>query len=191
MSNDDLVKRAKSGDKVALEELMNKFKFYIIKCSNNVYINGYEKDDLIQIGYISLINAVKNYELTKGNFTSYVNAAIQHNFNYLIRGKAKENYVQSLNTIISENVELGDIIGSEESFEEEFMKKDTLSLVLKCVDKLPEDLKDIINYCYINNKVSFAKYSIENNIKYSTLMKKKRLALEILRALLKEIDIVN
>ncbi|MEG0772527.1 sigma-70 family RNA polymerase sigma factor [Clostridium sp.] len=191
MSNDDLVIRAKSGDKVALEELMNKFKFYIIKCSNNVYINGYEKDDLIQIGYISLINAVKNYELTKGNFTSYVNAAIQYNFNYLIRGKAKENYVQSLNTIISENVELGDIIGSEESFEEKLMKKDTLKLVLKCVDKLPKDLKDIINYCYINNKGSFAKYSIENNIKYSTLMKKKRLALEILRALLKEIDIMD
>lgn len=191
MSNDDLVIRAKNGDKVALEELMNKFKFYIIKCSNNVYINGYEKDDLIQIGYISLINAVKNYELTKGNFTSYVNAAIQYNFNYLIRGKAKENYVQSLNTIISENVELGDFIGSEESFEEELMKKDALKLVLKCVDKLPKDLKDIINYCYINNKGSFTKYSIENNMKYSTLMKKKRLALDILRVLLKEIDIMD
>jgi RNA polymerase sporulation-specific sigma factor len=191
MSNDDLVIRAKNGDKVALEELMNKFKFYIIKCSSNVYINGYEKDDLIQIGYISLINAVKNYELTKGNFTSYVNAAIQYNFNYLIRGKAKENYVQSLNTIISENVELGDIIGSEESFEEKLMKKDTLKLVLKCVDKLPKDLKDIIDYCYINNKGNFTKYAIENNIKYSTLMKKKTLALEMLRALVTEIDIMN
>lgn len=191
MSCEDLVLRAKQGDKLALEKLMDRFKFYIIKCSNNVYINGHDRDDLIQIGYISLKNAVDKYDLARGNFTSYVQSAIKYNFNYLIREKARENYVTSLNTFIAEDVELGDIVGVEASFEEEIMKNEILKQLRKCIDKLPIDLREIIDYCYINNKGNFKQYSQVKNIKYSTLIKKKDLALETLKHLLMECDVLE
>jgi len=190
MDYKELVLRAKEHDEKALEELIMKFRPCIVKCSTNVYINGYEMEDLIQIGNISLIKAVEKYDTSKGNFTSYVVSAIKKNFYYLIRGKAKENYAISLHTIINEDGnELQDILIGEDSFEENIMNKDMKKLIIQCIDKLPEEMREIIKIWCDNNK-SINEYSKETGIKYSTLMKRKQKAFKILRGYFIELDLL-
>ena len=40
-------------------------------------IKNYDKYDFVQIGYISLINAVDKYDTSKHSFSSYVYSAIK------------------------------------------------------------------------------------------------------------------
>jgi len=181
MYYEELIIRAKEGDKMALEELMMKYKGLIIKHGNSVYINGYDKEDLIQIGYMSVMNAVNKYDFQKGNFTAYVSFAIQKNFNYLIRGKARENYVSSLDYYIEDEVQLVDIIKSEENIEGEYIKKEIKKIVQQCINELPVELRDIIDYHYIKNEGTLKKYSEEKNINYRIVTKRKGQAIRLLK----------
>lgn len=190
MDYKELVLKAKEGNEEALEELIMKFRPCIVKCSTNVYINGYDMEDLIQIGNMSLMKAVDKYDTSKGNFTSYVTSAIKKNFYYLIRGKAKENYAISLHTVINEDGnELQDILIGEDSFEENIMDKEVKKLIEQCIDKLPEEMREIIKV-WSNNNRSINEYSKKMGIKYSTLMKRKEKALKILRAYFIELDLL-
>jgi len=71
---EELVIKAKAGEEAAFEELFKSFKPYILKQARAIYINGYELDDLIQVGNISVFKAINSYDITKGNFP--INAAI-------------------------------------------------------------------------------------------------------------------
>lgn len=190
MYYEELIIRAKEGDKMALEELMMKYKGLIIKYGNSVYINGYDKEDLIQIGYMSVMNAVNKYDFQKGNFTAYVSFAIQKNFNYLIRGKARGNYVSSLDYYIEDEVQLVDIIKSEENIEEEYIKKEIKKIVHQCINELPVELRDIIDYHYIKNEGTLKKYSEEKNIDYRIVTKRKRQAVKLLKKALNHRNII-
>lgn len=190
MYYEELIIRAKEGDKMALEELMMKYKGLIIKYGNSVYINGYDKEDLIQIGYMSVMNAVNKYDFQKGNFTAYVSFAIQKNFNYLIRGKARGNYVSSLDYYIEDEVQLVDIIKSEENIEGEYIKKEIKKIVHQCINELPVELRDIIDYHYIKNEGTLKKYSEERNINYRIVIKRKGQAIKLLEKALNHRNII-
>lgn len=190
MYYEGLIIRAKEGDKMALEELMMKYKGLIIKYGNSVYINGYDKEDLIQIGYMSVMNAVNKYDFQKGNFTAYVSFAIQKNFNYLIRGKARGNYVSSLDYYIEDEVQLVDIIKSEENIEGEYIKKEIKKIVHQCINELPVELRDIIDYHYIKNEGTLKKYSEERNINYRIVIKRKGQAIKLLEKALNHRNII-
>lgn len=190
MYYEELIIRAKEGDKIALEELMMKYKGLIIKYGNSVYINGYDKEDLIQIGYMSVMNAVNKYDFQKGNFTAYVSFAIQKNFNYLIRGKARGNYVSSLDYYIEDEVQLVDIIKSEENIEGEYIKKEIKKIVHQCINELPVELRDIIDYHYIKNEGTLKKYSEERNINYRIVIKRKGQAIKLLEKALNHRNII-
>lgn len=191
MGYEELVLRGKAGDKEALDELIGKFTGYIIKCANNVYINGYTQEDLLQEGYVSLVKAVDKYDPRRGNFTAYVTFAIKKNFNYKIRGKARENYIGSLDYEINQDTQLIDMLSTEENIEEDYVKNQVLKEIIQVINTLPEDLGEIINYYYISNKGSLKEYAEEKNIKYSTLIRRKNLALKIIKDSLKDIHIIE
>ncbi|WP_414632393.1 helix-turn-helix domain-containing protein, partial [Clostridium sp. UBA2485] len=53
MYNDlnELVVRAKDGDKVAIESIVDRFRNYIKYFSRRIYVAGYEVEDLEQVGF--------------------------------------------------------------------------------------------------------------------------------------------
>ncbi|MCS6112569.1 sigma-70 family RNA polymerase sigma factor, partial [Clostridium botulinum] len=59
---ENLVIEAKRGDDEALLKLMVQFKPFIFKTANSFNIKNYDTFDLVQIGYIALINAVDKYK---------------------------------------------------------------------------------------------------------------------------------
>ena len=84
-----LVKRAKNGDRAAMDEIIEKFRYFVIKQSGKYKIPSYDFEDLVQHGYLSIIKAVKLYKPGRSSFTTYCTNAVINNFNALLRGQIK------------------------------------------------------------------------------------------------------
>jgi len=180
---DELVAKGKEGDIVAIEELLNNYKYFIIKYASKVYINGYEMDDLIQIGNMSVMKSIGKYTPGKGNFTAYVTFAIKNNFNYLIRQRARENFTQSLETPVASGLEIKDLLPDETSIEDDYVTKESYEILRNEVGNLSEKLRDVIEFVYLDNLGNLTTYAKTKNIKYTTAMKRKNLALDKLKAM--------
>lgn len=184
MELNEIVLKAKEQNKNAKEELLMRFRPYIIKQCKSIYLKDYSFDDLMQISYISLLNAIEKYDLSRENFTSYAINSIKNNLNYLIRQKAKENYNISIFKETGENIELIDTIEDDSSILHDIIaNEDTINLY-KSIDLLKPNEKTLIIEFFFKGKTLKA-VSNETGIKYITLAKKKERALKNLRKIFK------
>ena len=78
-----LVTKSKSGEDTAFEELLKHFKPLITSQAMDIYANGYDLDDIIQVEAIALFKAVLAYDATNENFSNYATAAIKNNLKNL------------------------------------------------------------------------------------------------------------
>ncbi|WP_315119185.1 sigma-70 family RNA polymerase sigma factor [uncultured Clostridium sp.] len=163
---ESLVDRAKKGDKSSLEELIKALTPLIMKESSKVYLKGYDREDLIQIGNLSLLKALDKYDTSKKNFIGYAAMAIKNNYYYLIRRECKENYEASLNKEIGEDIYIVDTLKSTENIEENFIKKEEYKKLYSALKKLSKEEIHIINWIYFERK-KLTDYATENNLSYS------------------------
>ncbi|MBU3158346.1 sigma-70 family RNA polymerase sigma factor [Clostridium frigoris] len=84
-----LVEKAKNGDRGATELIIGKFNYLIFKESSRYHIPGYDTQDLIQHGYLSVIKAIALYKLGSNSFNGYCINAIRMNFRALLKGEIK------------------------------------------------------------------------------------------------------
>ncbi|KGM97478.1 RNA polymerase subunit sigma-70 [Clostridium novyi A str. 4552] len=167
----DLIKKSKAKDEEATKILIEKYKPFILKTMQGVYIKGYDREDLIQMGYVSIIKAIEKYDLnSKTPFTSYVCNAIKNNYYYKIRGKVKENYDVSY----EKSVEDGFKYTNEDSVEDEVLKNYEIKILRQALNKLSIEDKELILYCYSNGHGAMKEYSNIKGIKYGTLQKRKK-----------------
>ena len=62
MTDEELIRRYREGDKAALDHIMEKYKDQVRKEANAMYLLGGENEDLIQEGMIGLFKAVQDYD---------------------------------------------------------------------------------------------------------------------------------
>lgn len=183
---EELVREAKLGNKQSMEELMKAFENYIYKSAMSIYVSGYEQEDLMQLGYITVMKAVEKYNIEKTNFVNYVTLAITNNYRALIRGKVKDKGVASLDADLGDGFNLGDMLKDESvNVEEDYMKSELKEAIWEGIKGLPFKLQEIITYVYIEEKGTFKEYALEKNINYNTVIKRKNLAFEKLQKALK------
>lgn len=91
------VARAKSGNKEDFLKLFDNFKPFIFKTANQYAIRNHDSNDLLQVGYISLINAVRKYRAGSHTFTAYAFNTIKNEFRLTLRRNAKYGADFSLN----------------------------------------------------------------------------------------------
>ena len=84
-----LVEKAKNRESGATEEIIEKFKYLIFKESSRYHVPGYELEDLVQHGYLSVIKAIDMYKLGSNSFNGYCINAIKLNFKALLKGQIK------------------------------------------------------------------------------------------------------
>ena len=65
MSDEQLIRRLREGDKSIIDYIMEKYKNLVRKEANAMYLLGGENDDLIQEGMIGLFKAVQDYDVTQ------------------------------------------------------------------------------------------------------------------------------
>lgn len=180
-----LIKNAQSDDKKALEELIKMYKPFIIKNAMQIYINGYEVEDLVQIGIMALIKAVNKYQLDrKIAFTTYAITVIKNAFNdelrKVISKKWDEKFKCSLNNANEDGIEFMEILASEEDVEEDLILKEKITILRKALDKLTEAEREIINWFYFENK-PLKEYALKKGMNLNTVVKRKCRAVEKVR----------
>lgn len=104
MSDEDLIQVIKSGDKPALEFLINKYKELVNMKVSKFFMVGAEKEDIVQEGLIGLFKAIKNYNPDKQNsFKTFANLCIERQLITAIKSCNRQKHMP-LNSYLSLNV---------------------------------------------------------------------------------------
>lgn len=161
------------------------YKPFIIKNAVQIYINGYEVEDLIQIGTMALIKAVNKYQLDrKIAFTTYAVTVIKNAFNEELRKviskKWDEKFKCSLNSVNKDGMEFMEILASDEDIEEDIIFKEKITILKKALEQLTESEREIIHWFYFKDK-PLKEYGIKKGINLNTLAKRKSRALDKLK----------
>lgn len=188
-SLEELVTMAQKGDKAALEIIVRRFQGFIFKKAASIFVKDHELDDLIQIGNVSLVNAVRKFNVNGGkDFLPYVTLAIQNNYYYLIRGKAKCNSETSLNKKNEDGYELMNVLVSDEDIEGDFIKKQELSDLKKILNMLDDTEKEFIYNIFYQN-ISITSYANSHNIKYDKCIRMKKAILKKVRSYYENLEL--
>ena len=166
MTDEDLVKIIKSGDKSAFEYLLNKYKELVNIKVSKYYIVGAEKDDIVQEGLIGLFKAIKSYKPDQQNsFKSFANMCIERQLITAIKTSNRQKHMP-LNSYLSLNISaydeeegesdttLMDIFNTTliEDPLDTITKKEYLQDIEKTIDKSLSDFEKKVLNKYINGK---------------------------------------
>jgi len=173
MNIEHLVERGKTEDKLVISELIERFTPLILKIVSSIYIKGYEKEDLIQIGYLSIIKSVREFDLDRGgSFVPYVYNAVRKNYYNEIRKAAKSNYETSYEKLVDTG-DYSKLSRVEKSVEDNIIRREEICNLKTVLDKLTEEEKDLIRFSYGVGYGGLKKYSELYKVKYVTAQKRK------------------
>lgn len=183
MSDEDLIEKSKSGDKHALEFLLDKYKELVNIKVSKYFIIGAEKEDIIQEGLIGLYKAIKSYKSDKQNsFKSFANMCIERQLITAIKASNRQKHIPlnsylSLNNSAFENeedTELIEIFNSKTAEDplDTITKKEYYKSIEEAIDKnLSNFEKQVLNrylqgesYIDIATKLDTPVKSIDNAI---------------------------
>ncbi|AOR25060.1 sigma-70 family RNA polymerase sigma factor [Clostridium taeniosporum] len=172
---ENTVTKAKNGDEEALLKLMIQFKPFIFKTARGFNIKNYDTYDLVQIGYIALINAVEKYKEGSNSFSSYVYISIKNCMKCTARNNKKHKNTLSINAPINEDGSLTDfteLLESNIDLEDDFIKKEKAREIQSIISKLdPKDLELIFLVYY--NGFSFKEYALKKGLTYFQVIRRK------------------
>lgn len=179
---EELLLKAQTGDSKAKEDIINMYYPLIIKESKKIYLKNRNFEDLIQIGVINLLKAIKLYDLSRGtqSFSSYVFWSVKNSYASLIRSEIKYNQETSLNAFCKDSdIEIVDALVDEEfNLEEIVVQEFSNEEIILALQKLSPEEKDIISFLYIeHDKSNLSKYCRLRNkdYYYCSCLKKRAL----------------
>lgn len=164
MKDEDLIEVIKSGDKYALEYLINRYKELVNIKVSKYYIIGAERDDIVQEGLIGLFKAIKCYKPDQQNsFKSFANMCIERQLITAIKTSNRQKHMP-LNSYLSLNMSAYD----EETDDTEVMevfensliedpldtitKKEYYANIEKAIDKALSDFEKQVLGRYVNGE---------------------------------------
>lgn len=104
LSDEEIIKIIKNGDKNALDFIINKYKDVVNIKVSKYFIVGAEKDDIIQEGLIGLYKAIKNFDSEKDNsFKTFANLCIERQLITAIKTSNRQKHMP-LNSYLSLNM---------------------------------------------------------------------------------------
>ncbi|MBE5805250.1 MAG: RNA polymerase sporulation sigma factor SigH [Clostridiales bacterium] len=108
LQDEEIIELIKSGDKNALEYIINKYMEVVNIKVSKYFIIGAEKEDIIQEGLIGLYKAIKNFDVTKDNtFKTFANLCIERQLITAIKTSNRQKHMP-LNSYLSLNMSIYD-----------------------------------------------------------------------------------
>ncbi|WP_423213407.1 RNA polymerase sporulation sigma factor SigH [Senegalia massiliensis] len=108
MGDEEIVKKAKKGDNIALEYLIKKYKYFVRAKARSYFLIGADKEDIIQEGMIGLYKAVRDYDATKlASFRAFAELCITRQIITAIKTATRQKHMP-LNSYVSLNKPLYD-----------------------------------------------------------------------------------
>ena len=110
LSDEELVKLFRAGDDDVDEYLMAKYKPVVLKRARALYLEGGDRDDLLQEGMLGLYKALKEYDPARGeaSFLTFATTCIR---NQMYKAIAAAN--RKKNAFLNEAVSFSDLEGQE------------------------------------------------------------------------------
>lgn len=174
-----LVERAKTKDSGATEEIIEKFKYLIFKEASKYHIPGYELEDLVQHGYLSVIKSIAMYKLGSNSFYGYCINAIKMNFKALLKGQIK-HFREVPNNEMLDFDTAGDY---EFTLEDEVIAYEEVKKLYATIDILDPLEREVIEKYYILEQ-SLGEIACDSDKNYYQFVRIKKKALEKLKALM-------
>lgn len=181
------VLRARNGNKAELLKILEQFKPLIIKNAKSIYIKNYDFYDLIQIGYVELINAVASYRKGSFTFAAYAAKAIKNSYiNYL---RVNSCWELSLNTPINGEAGAGlefiDTIEGTEAVEDGIIGAENIKELRKEISRLPSDEMELVIMLYYSG-IPIKVFAEKKGLTYQQAYRKRDMVLKKLRKALEK-----
>ena len=104
MTDEEIIKEIRNGDKQALTYLMNKYKEIVNLKVGKYFMVGAEKEDIIQEGLIGLFKAIKTFNAEKNNtFKTFANMCVERQLITAIKSSNRQKHMP-LNSYLSLNM---------------------------------------------------------------------------------------
>ncbi len=141
LSDEEIVAIAKSGDSIATDYIINKYKNFVKSRARTYFLIGADKEDIIQEGMIGLYKAIRDYDTTKpASFRGFAEICITRQIITAIKTATRQKHIP-LNSYISLNKSVYDeesermmidMIAEKENFnpEEIMITKEHFSSIL-------------------------------------------------------------
>jgi RNA polymerase sporulation-specific sigma factor len=174
-----LVQRAKSKDTEATEKITGNFKYFIFKESTKYHIPGYDIQDLVQHGYLSVLKAIAMYKLGSNSFNGYCINAIKMNYKALLKGQIKH-----FREVPNSDMVDFDLSGNYEfTLEDEVIAYDEAKKLYEAIATLEPLEREILQKYYVLEK-SLGEIACDSDKSYHQFARLKKKALKKLRALI-------
>ena len=182
------VTQAKKEDKDALTKLLTQYKSFIFKYAYQYNIKNHDTNDLVQIGYLGLLKAIKNYKVGSNTFCGYASRSIKNNLLYTSRQNAKYSGELSLNFSVLDgqdnSTDYAACLEAEDNIEEKVLKCQEMRELKTAVSKLPQEDINLVHTVYYDNN-SLTKYAKNNGLSYPQAIRKRNQILKNLNKSMK------
>ena len=147
--------RMREGDETARQELIERNMRLIVHIARKYKVPGCSFDDLISIGAIGLIKAVRSYDPDAGtSLSTYAARCIENEILMSLRHSRKQQNDVSLDEPLGmdsdgNTVSFSDLLGTPPDLvEEEVRRRVTLDMVQKALPTLPERERTVLMMRY-------------------------------------------
>lgn len=148
----ELLDKAKQDDKDAVKTVAeHNIKLVLMIVNKNFKTVEWDKNELISIGNIGLIKAIKSFDKEKNvQFSTYASKCISNEILMFLRKLKKNKYVDSLDRPIRNgkddniDIKLEDTIIGDTDIEADYDKLETYEIIREIVSNLPPRDKKII-----------------------------------------------
>ena len=103
VSDEDLVDRARAGNELALESLLNRYRHYARAKARTYFLAGADREDIVQEGMIGLFKAVRDFDIEKNTaFRAFAELCITRQIITAIKTATRQKHIP-LNSYVSLN----------------------------------------------------------------------------------------
>ncbi len=157
----------KNGSEKAFEQLVI-HNLLLIKyiISKKFYNSRYDKEELFSVGELGLMEAIKKYDYFRDTkFVIYAGISIERAIIRYLRVELKHQNNLSLDKTITKDgnreVSFGERLIDLNSFiEEKMLEQETLDLIYKIIEEIPNAIEKEIMFLYFNNDIFYRQHEI-------------------------------
>ena len=145
MTDIELIKKVREGDRSAEEQLLYKYKPLVNVIANKYFLSGATQEDLIQEGWIGLFKAINSYDLDKNiNFGKYASIVIMREIVSAIRrANAGKHQVLDHSVLVDDD----DILPDNSTPEDEILSLENINEINEGIDSLlSEKERNVVKY---------------------------------------------
>ena len=181
-----LVLKAKEHDKNAKEDIINRFKPYIITISKSTHIHGYDFYDIQNECVKTVLSCIHSYNPENKKFVGYVLTSIRNTVKQLIKKTERRKNSEGIEALIlDDNLDL--ILYSEEQSTLDFLcDKCDLMILREAIESLKHEDQELIRYIFFDKK-TLRSYADFKKICYTTANKRKNLVLSKILSYINEV----